>query len=311
MISPNEEKKNIVKLLVLIIITGMSFSSVYTLATTEMDTENGEFTNLSELNMDRIYLFEKQYNQQDLREDPLISNIFGYSQQLEKDIPIVRDENGKIDLTIEENDTMETSTLTIDVHSSFGDYHFISIPVKCEIIYGNESIPVDESPTTPAPKSAYSYTKWGIVHNVAFGQYAIWPSEYMSWIENIENYMDDCSQLTGAYTFTRVDPYESQVKSDLQYYNKDYELSYFRDILLYTIYAHGAMLSTTWGMRPADPYDQPILTAAEVEDLWYDSGYYHVSPNDMIVLARSCWGMVNTNMADAFVDYGATAFIGN
>ncbi|MHA1602811.1 MAG: hypothetical protein ACTSXK_18070 [Promethearchaeota archaeon] len=165
------------------------------------------------------------------------------------------------------------------------------------------------------PKSAGFVTyKFGIVHNVAFGKNN--GNDYFSWIDNeIYMYMSYTRQLYDY--FFRDDPSESLVKSDLQYYNEDlFENGhgYKRDILLYTIYAHGMFgFSRRWQMEGSFHYLYP----SEVRSLWYHHetnfgmDFKDVNPNNMIILAKVCWGLKSNQMADAFVDYGATAFAGN
>jgi len=167
------------------------------------------------------------------------------------------------------------------------------------------------------PKSAAIATaKYGIVHNIAFyGQEGF---EYIT-----EDDDDDIAKemLTTQITVVveRNEPSESDIESDLQYYNKDYvdpimNTGFRRNVFAYHLSAHGRNGSTSWMLENIFHW----LTANEVEDLWYsdiDGDYYiDVYPSDMIILAATCHGMdedeEENDMAHAFVDDGATAFCG-
>ena len=165
------------------------------------------------------------------------------------------------------------------------------------------------------PKSAsITTTKYGLVHNVCFYQEGLGYITEDSY--DIKSEMLSYTQIQ--YVIERNEPSESQVKSDLQYYNKDYvdfghNRGYMRNVLAYTIYAHGFITGSDWQI--GDKWHPWIrLTGGEVEDLWYydTAGYYEIDvhPWDMIILAKSCWGLWNYAMAEAFVDYGADAFCG-
>ena len=71
-------------------------------------------------------------------------------------------------------------------------------------------------------------------------------------------------------------PSESQIKSDLQYYNKDRirnERGYIRDILAYNMVCHGG---PEWYINTGDG----IVYPEEVEDLWYY--YYNLWTNEEV-----------------------------
>lgn len=105
-------------------------------------------------------------------------------------------------------------------------------------------------------------------------------------------------------------PGESKIKSDLQYYNMDYDLKYCRDIKAYAIYAHSHQdKGTAWWMK-----DNEWLYPSEIKALWYTQGYYDVHPWDMIIHATVCYGYAESSsilyMPKAFVGDGAAAFVG-
>jgi len=145
------------------------------------------------------------------------------------------------------------------------------------------------------------------------------------------NYWIPYSEIeVGVY---RRKPSEAQIKSDLQYYNKDIYYSpqnyVIRDIKAYAIYAHGSNdhpgHETSWVMVIED--DPPFrvlswLDPYEISNLWYN--YYDpgsgveedVHAFDMIIHATVCYGYAVTTsgdpkMAKAFVNDGyAAAFVG-
>lgn len=124
----------------------------------------------------------------------------------------------------------------------------------------------------------------------------------------------------------RSKPSEAQVKSDLQYYNKDYVNypfdGYIRNIKAYAMYAESYPdANTDWLIKYKYYWwGKEIyywLTPSEVTSLWYSQqGTYDtvVYPTDMIIHATVCFGFSGSNdiphMAQAFVWYGATAYIG-
>ena len=109
-------------------------------------------------------------------------------------------------------------------------------------------------------------------------------------------------------------PSEAIVKSDLQYYNKDYvdyPLSgYIRNIKAYTMIAEGGPY---WLLMYSTIYPN------EISALWYSSQdgpwFTSVYPWHTIIMSDSCYSYyeppsTNETMAKAFVDYHADAFVG-
>jgi hypothetical protein len=155
------------------------------------------------------------------------------------------------------------------------------------------------SPSSAGPKAAITNYNYGIVHNVAL--------EDSTWVDDIDDMMLTASSVD--YKLYRNGPSESTIKSDLSYYNYYALSSYNRKIYAYTIYAHGDDDTSDWDMGGGG-----WLTSSEVENLWethMTPPFYTVYPSEMIILAKSCWGMYDYDMADAFVDNGADAFVGN
>ncbi|MHA1646693.1 MAG: hypothetical protein ACTSVL_03885 [Promethearchaeota archaeon] len=168
------------------------------------------------------------------------------------------------------------------------------------------------------PKNAgITIYKYGIIHNVAFGpnDHTWLSNKYFRWIFDIKGIMENCDQIYDV--FYRDDPSESLIKSDLQYYNKDIITNghgTIKDILFYTIYAHGINTNTWWTMEGYHKFLEP----REIRQLWYHSSSMgteiDVNADSMIILAKSCWGLgvITHTMANAFVVYGgAKAFVGN
>lgn len=175
--------------------------------------------------------------------------------------------------------------------------------------YLNDTITAKNGLMGPSPR--ITITDYGVVHEC-----------YDFSVSYPEDLPDDywepytCIDI-GIY---RYEPSEATVKSDLQFYNKDYVSTWFtgyiRNIKAYTMGSHGG---PEWGV-----YDGETLVGTiypnEVSALWYHTfdGYYDtdVYPWDAIVLVDVCYGYydpgegTNPTMAKAFVDYGADAFVG-
>ena len=131
-------------------------------------------------------------------------------------------------------------------------------------------------------------------------------------------------------------PSEAQIKSDLQYYNKDYIQAgqgYVSDILAYNMITHDLVNGPEWEVFTWTQvlwwwyqYSSGCIYADEISALWYhsyDPGLdieIDVYPHDSIIFAHTCYGWFcgdciggdprGPTMAHAFCDYGASAFIG-
>jgi hypothetical protein len=110
------------------------------------------------------------------------------------------------------------------------------------------------------------------------------------------------------YGIYRDGPSESQVKSDLQYYNK-MDLTYNKKIYTYHSFSHGRTSNANWYWPGI--FFPSKLQPSEVEALWGTSGEYSYYPSEMVIKATNCYGMRTLDMADAFIDYGANAYVGN
>lgn len=155
----------------------------------------------------------------------------------------------------------------------------------------------------------FSYTKYGVVHE-AYEFYLTYPEDLP------DDYWEPYTSINiGIYRYL---PSEAQIKSDLQYYNRDYWRGlncYMRDILAYHEISHGG---PSWYI-----YGGNTITPNEIEQLWYH--YYNPStgveidvyPWDTILIVDACFSYydpssgTNPTMARAFVDYGAKAFVGS
>ena len=162
-----------------------------------------------------------------------------------------------------------------------------------------------------------SYTNYGIAHECADSSSANL-AEYLP-----DYYWEPYTEID--YGIYRRTPTEAQVKSDLQYYNKnyvDYPFSgYIRNIKAYAMYAHSnGEKNTEWLIRRYQVWWWWVyewLTPSEVISLWYSQhGTYDtdVYPTDMIIHATVCHGFSGDDgiphMAKAFVDYGAASYVG-
>ncbi|MEJ2250933.1 MAG: hypothetical protein P8Y97_14930 [Candidatus Lokiarchaeota archaeon] len=164
-----------------------------------------------------------------------------------------------------------------------------------------------------------TFTQYGVAHECA-------DFSTVNLAEDLpDDYWEPYSEID--YGIYRRTPTEAQVKSDLQYYNKDYIPQYVRDIKAYAVYAHSNSASNTdwlirewwvWDWWPfIGHYVREWLTPSEVSSLWYYiyNGYEtRVYPTDMIIHATVCYGYSGSDgiphMAKAFVDYEAAAYIG-
>jgi hypothetical protein len=168
------------------------------------------------------------------------------------------------------------------------------------------------------------FTYYGIAHEIA-------DFSTVNLAEDLpDDYWEPFSEIDiGIY---RRSPSESKIKSDLQYYNTkyyDFPFGDYRYISAYAVYAHGGPdLNSAWYIRRYWKWDfwpfwghyvYEYLYPDEVEDLWYlyipyPMAQTDVHPIDTILHATICYGYSGDDgiphMAKAFVDYGATAFIG-
>ncbi|MFW9896281.1 MAG: hypothetical protein ACFFD7_10795 [Candidatus Thorarchaeota archaeon] len=165
------------------------------------------------------------------------------------------------------------------------------------------------------------YTQYGIAYE--YGD-----ASTVNLAEDLpDDYWEPYTEIN--YGIYRRGPKENQVKSDLQYYNKNSLFNYVRDIKAYAIYAHSnGAHNTEWEIRHwwvwewwtfFGHYVYEWLTPSEVASLWYyqwNPGEDEISvyPIDMIFHATVCYGYSGNDgiphMAKAFVDYGASALVG-
>jgi len=169
----------------------------------------------------------------------------------------------------------------------------------------------------------FSFTEYGLVHE--------------NWCKqlNWEGWIQHAAQLPSYWiTHTSVDigvrRYHgtiAQVKSDLQYYNRDYydggAGGYIRDTLIYEMICHGG---TQYGHDYWDIYvwngenyeNEGEIVWDEIHDLW---GHYYnpttgeiidIYPTDTIVFADLCYGYCDydEHMVWYWIDDGAECFVG-
>lgn len=196
----------------------------------------------------------------------------------------------------------ESSIKTLDMPAEKLKEHLIN-KQKVNIIVDNHKY-LEEISTR-----GYSYTKYGVVHesvNFSLSYPGDLPDDYWEPYSSIN---------IGIYRF---EPSEAQIKSDLQFYNKDYTGGYdfiIRDILAYQEISHGGPY---WSISGGS-----IIFPDEISSLWY---YYYnpstqieidVHPWDMILIVDACYSYCNPEkgenptMGYAFVNFGAAAFVGS
>lgn len=166
--------------------------------------------------------------------------------------------------------------------------------------------------------SGITHTDYGLAHECCD----------LSIVNLAEDLPDDYWEpFTGIdYGIYRRTPSEAQVKSDLQYYNRDegiYGDGYSRDVKAYAIYAESnPTRNTEWYIRKYwrwwKGWVYEWLTPSEVTSLWYydyaGGHWIDVEPYNTIIHATVCYGYSGNDgiphMAKAFVDYGAEAYVG-
>ncbi|HEC38187.1 hypothetical protein LCGC14_1152470 [marine sediment metagenome] len=205
---------------------------------------------------------------------------------------------------------VETDTQLINIDNgiqSLKDFQSSSIS-----IYQNE-----ENKVIQTTLGGVVYTQYGIAHECA-------DFSTVNLAEDLpDDYWEPYTEIN--YGIYRRGPTENQVKSDLQYYNKDSFFNYVRNIKAYALYAHSNEdQNTNWLIREYwvgwwifRHMEYEWLTPSEVASLWYyqwnPGEEISVYPNDMIIHATVCYGYSGNDgiphMAKAFVDYGAAAFV--
>ncbi len=192
------------------------------------------------------------------------------------------------------------------------------------LIIKNENTTTNNSDATlkeiiPGPQ--IDYYKYGVVH-LNMDPDLDYDRNDPHYADNVfSEYMRNYSAIE--YGIYRYFASESQIKSDLQTYNKDqFDLvagGYSYDILAYSMITHDNGDETPdWELWKWNKFlgikwlsVASTLTACEVENLWYEYSITKIYPTDTIVFAHTCygWSWSSNTMAEAFVDYGASAFV--
>lgn len=207
------------------------------------------------------------------------------------------------------------------------------------IIYKNPSLLQENSEVskTSSLTKGISYTKYGVAHDLydLDDDHGIDNPSYLRKLPDY--YWEPYSSID--IGIWRYMPSESQVKSDLQYYNKDYIQNgqgYIRDLLAYNVLTedvaiYGKDFGPDWEVYQWQPFlwwwSQNlvgVILPSEVRALWYYS--YNpstgveidVHPWNSLIFAHTCDGWSyelsdprGPTMAHAFCDYGAGAFVGS
>ncbi len=181
---------------------------------------------------------------------------------------------------------------------------------------------VPQMSIAPTRLAIYTYN-YGIAH-ILYDAGQDHDDDDTTYMHLLGNYWLPHTVITSA--FYRFLPTESAIKSDLQVYNKDEEYNgrfYVRDIRAYNILAEdNGNEDSDWEIMEWDKNWLGIwkleevgqLTSTEVSSLWFQSSnprYISSQPTNMIIFAHVCYGKVDNNMANAFVNNGALSFIGN
>ncbi|MHA1519513.1 MAG: hypothetical protein ACTSRK_04955 [Promethearchaeota archaeon] len=210
---------------------------------------------------------------------------------------------------------------------SFTSDEFSMYYEEYEIRFLN-SIKTFKKPTnSEAPSAArYTYHTYMVIHQCG-GSFGL---DNEDFAEDIVDTMEDDGDIDIDYGIWREGPTETQIKSDLQYYNKDTEYYYMpttlKDIVAYEYFGHGNE-DQEWCLQHK-VYDQDYgwiweyfspsqyIDSSEISNLWgtTSSGpyYYYTYMYDAIILTYSClnWGSnisIVPEMGEAFVDDGDAA----
>ena len=207
------------------------------------------------------------------------------------------------------------------------------------LIYKNPSLLQDNSEVSKTSRQTkgISFTKFGVAHDLydLDKDHSIDNPSYLRKLPDY--YWEPYSSID--IGIWRYMPSESQIKSDLQYYNKDYiqnGYGYIRDLLAYNVLSHDVIIYAK-GLGPEWEVYQwqswfwiwwqavvGLVYPNEIRGLWYH--YYNpstgvtidVHPWNSLIFAHLCngWsyglsGPRGPTMAHAFCDYGAGAFVGS
>jgi len=222
--------------------------------------------------------------------------------------------------------------LIFNVNSEFPQVSKLSIDeLKQEISsYQKNSLKIDnkrylESLQSKSTRSYITFIDYGLVHE-NWIKYDSWIG-YMLLPADLPDYWESNTNID--IGVRRDHGSESQVKSDIQFYNRDFIQGghgYVHDILAYEMVTHGGdswylyqhvrhqflwIVWWTWELTGT-------IEPSEIRDLWYHSydPFYDieidVNPTNTIVFADVCDGYSDSSsgMAHAWCDYGAMAFVG-
>lgn len=195
----------------------------------------------------------------------------------------------------------------LPIRSGSGIVHVF--PAKEERVTTHTSITAYSRGIQPSARIGIERPKfYGLVHEVFFDDVQSVPEQLPNWWR----------------TYTAIDygvyveePSEARIKYDLQKYNKLVKGSDSRskELWAYNIDTHGSTVDEP--DKPLLGSDYSWLFPGEVEDLWYEDSNYIVRPWGTIILADACYSLWDSDessggeMAEAWVDYGASAYVGS
>ena len=180
-----------------------------------------------------------------------------------------------------------------------------------------------------------SFNKYGLAHEMydSDDDHSQDEPTYLRYIP--DNYWEPYTCIDiGIYRFM---PNEATIKSDIEFYNKDYIVGgsgYINDVMAYNIVSEDTpALGPDWDVYQwreksffwVTWWEQDhvsVISPDEILELWY---YYYnpstgaeidIHPWDSIIFAHKCYGWshgpddpAGPTMGHAFVDYGAAAFL--
>jgi hypothetical protein len=129
------------------------------------------------------------------------------------------------------------------------------------------------------------------------------------WVVDIGDVLIDYSYITRE--LTREDPSMGQVKADLKMCSKHYYYRPFQTKTLgaYMVNSHGTFEEETEEVLFL--VEDGWIDSEDVESCWISSDTYYCRPDACIVSMLTCYGLYYNSMGDAFMNYGARAYIGS
>lgn len=96
------------------------------------------------------------------------------------------------------------------------------------------------------------------------------------------------------------------VLSDIIFYNRDYvTVGSQRNLLAYQVSTHGD------GSTAFQTEDYDWITDHDIRNCWGKNAEWSTYPTGTVILTEQCYGAYKNDMASAWLDFGASAYVGN